>query len=188
MGIMLTNTVLLPDRFWSKIVAGPDCCWIWTGSTAESGGYGRFRLDGRMHRAHRIAYQSLRGPIPPGSELDHLCRVTCCVNPDHLEPVTPRENVLRSRSVAADKARQTHCIYGHEFTEENIYRPPSRPNSRYCRACRLASRVIATGETPPPLLPSLLTDDSRSCPTCGRPWEPLAVAMDSGTGGASRQW
>ncbi|WP_353848602.1 HNH endonuclease signature motif containing protein [Cellulomonas sp.] len=82
-----------------------------------------------------MAWEQENGPIPPGMQLDHLCRVRECVNPLHLELVTQRENILRGESPAAHHARKTHCDHGHEFTPENTYRAPSRPRTRICRAC-----------------------------------------------------
>ncbi|AER25916.1 HNH endonuclease [Mycobacterium phage Cane17] len=79
------------DRFWSKIDAS-DGCWLWTGSLTHNG-YGRFKVDGKMVRAHRFAYQMMIGDIPEGMELDH--RHTCpkrCVNPEHLRLVTHKRN------------------------------------------------------------------------------------------------
>jgi len=84
------------SRFWSSIVK-TDSCWLWIG-TVNSTGYGYFQTGGRgtkKARAHRYAYEFLVGPIPKGLVLDHLCRVKICVNPEHLQPVTQRENVLR---------------------------------------------------------------------------------------------
>lgn len=94
-----------------------DACWIWTGGR-QSAGYGRLSFGART-LAHRAVYELLVGPIPEGLTLDHLCRVPLCVNPDHLEPVTRGENVLRGNGLSAQRARQTHCIHGHEFTPEN---------------------------------------------------------------------
>ncbi len=128
------------DRFWSNVDrSGPNACWLWTGALNGSG-YGRLSVGGRqgsVARAHRFAYELLIGPIPDDLDLDHLCRVRHCVNPSHLEPVTRRVNTLRSPiAITAVRARQTHCRQGHEFTPENTYTPPSRPNSRYCRECK----------------------------------------------------
>jgi HNH endonuclease len=115
--------------FWSKVERGaPGECWLWTGATTK--GYGRFRGTG----AHRFAYELLVGPIPQGLQLDHLCRVRNCVNPEHLEPVTCQEN-LRRGFIAKARAgqRPTHCPQGHEFTTENTY--IWRGNKRACKTC-----------------------------------------------------
>src|SRR5690554_6462185 len=104
------------DRFWPKIDRTDDC-WLWIGKI-NNRGYGLFYLDRRMQAAHRAAYQLLVGPIPDGLDLDHTCRVRRCVNPDHLEPVTHRENLLRGASFAAVNAAKTHCPHGHEYTPE----------------------------------------------------------------------
>lgn len=124
------------SRFWSRVnkagtlapMLGP--CWTWTGYTGRDG-YGRFHLHGRNQLAHRYAYTQLAGPIPDGLVIDHLCRNTVCVNPAHMEPVTPAENTRRS-----EPAMRTHCIHGHEFTTANTYyRTASSGGVRQCRAC-----------------------------------------------------
>ncbi len=114
---------------WSAYVARTAGCWLWTGSRAGGSGYGHFTHDGVTLLAHRFAYEHLVGPIPDGLHLDHLCRVRHCVNPAHLEPVTPKENVFRALG------GRTHCKYGHEFTPENTYRAP-KTGRRSCVACR----------------------------------------------------
>jgi hypothetical protein len=120
----------LPDRFWAKVDASGDC-WEWTGSHT-SRGYGQIWTGARTEVSHRVVWEMLVGPIPDGLQIDHLCRNRSCVNPDHLEPVEPRENYLRGFGPAARHARQTHCGWGHEFTDDNTfwYR-----GSRLCRAC-----------------------------------------------------
>lgn len=131
--------VPLVERFWSNVEpASLDDCWLWRGSINDRG-YGLFSdfSAGRhapvRHRAHRWAYEALIGPIPDGLVLDHLCRVRHCINPWHLDPVTPRVNVLRGDTFAAAKAAQTRCIHGHPFDDENTL--VRRDGRRGCRAC-----------------------------------------------------
>ena len=124
------------ERILSSFKKG-DGCWEWKyGFTSK--GYGQANYDGKHGTAHRIVYQLLVGPIPKGLFLDHLCRNRKCVRPEHLEPVTSRENNLRSTGPAAVNAAKSHCKYGHEFTPENTKSKPSRPNSRICRTCKRA--------------------------------------------------
>ena len=124
-------------RFWSKVdkngptpEARPDLgpCWVWTASLSK--GYGQFRVGKSLKMAHLWAWADLRGPIPDGLDLDHLCRVRRCVNPGHLEPVTRGENL--ARGIHHYRVR-THCKHGHEFTEANTY---WWRGSRLCRECR----------------------------------------------------
>lgn len=96
------------DRFWAKVEKREDC-WIWIASTASQGRYGRFE----ERQAHAWAYEHFIGAIPDGCEIDHLCRVTLCVNPAHLEPVTHRVNILRGLAPTALNAAKTHCKRGH---------------------------------------------------------------------------
>lgn len=129
----MTRPLAPAVRFWAK-VRKSDACWLWTGGV-DSGGYGQFRVDSsRKIVAHRFAYESLIGAIPPGLQLDHLCRVKTCVNPEHLEPVTGRVNTLRSDGPTARHARQTHCVNDHPFDELNTYW--RTPTQRECRACK----------------------------------------------------
>ena len=130
----------LPPRFRDKVRINEESgCWIWTAGQrggTEGARYGAFWLDGRYHGAHRVAYELLVGPIPPGLPLDHLCHITLCVNPAHLEPVTDRENLMRSDTFQARNAAKTHCINDHEFTPENTYIWDKRHGpERNCRAC-----------------------------------------------------
>lgn len=80
------------------------------------------------------------GPIPPGLVIDHVCRVKHCVNPAHMEIVSPRDNTIRGNGPSAINSRATHCRHGHEFSESNTYWY-RQGRARMCRQCvRAASR------------------------------------------------
>lgn len=123
------------QRFMEHVSRDESGCWIWTGCLNHHG-YGGFGLPNRRSAlAHRWSYEHFVGDIPDDLQIDHLCRVRACVNPDHLEPVTSRENTIRGVGPTAVNALKTHCIHGHEFTEDNTYVMPGR-NYRRCRACK----------------------------------------------------
>jgi|SRR5215471_5754176 len=90
------------EIFWS-MVDKTNYCWLWTGyRNMLRNGYGYFHISGRQpyevkQLAHRYAYEYYNGPISPGMVIDHVCGITHCVNPDHLEEVTPKENQFRRR-------------------------------------------------------------------------------------------
>lgn len=112
----------VPRSWHSRVSVASGNCWLWQGG-ASRGGYGK--LNGT--HAHREFYERLIGPVPAGLELDHLCSVILCVNPDHLEPVTHDENMRRRY------ASYNSCVNGHAYTSKNTY---VRPNGRRdCRAC-----------------------------------------------------
>ena len=122
-------------RFRGKIFTGATDrnCWLWIG-TKDGSGYGLLYINGHLVKAHRFAYELLVGSIPEGLTIDHLCRNRACVNPDHLEPVTMRTNLLRGNGWAAQNARKAHCPQGHPFDEQNTYYDPK--GGRRCRVCR----------------------------------------------------
>ena len=130
----------LRDRFFDHVSAEPNTgCWLWLGAVSRLG-YGSIwseaypSKNGRHVPAHRVSYELHKGPIPEGLTIDHLCRVRGCVNPDHLEAVTLRENILRGENPAALNARKTHCAQGHEFSADNT-RHGKFERERVCRQC-----------------------------------------------------
>jgi hypothetical protein len=129
-------------EFWEWVDkdSSPDGCWMWTGrdfNKKPHGSYGMWKdLTGKRRLAHRVAYELAVGPIPEGLTLDHLCRVTLCVNPAHLEAVTQGVNTLRGVGPSAVNARRSHCSHGHVFDEANTYVTPD--GRRQCRACNRA--------------------------------------------------
>lgn len=133
---MSTALEVLPQRIISKIdFEGSGGCWLWVAAKNHLG-YASVYWKGATAVAHRLIYRELAGEIPAGLVLDHLCRVRHCVNPDHLEPVTQQENVVRGAS--ANKTK-THCPQGHEYTKENTW--VSKTGSRFCRACSRLSQL-----------------------------------------------
>lgn len=131
---MNRNRTPIAERFWPKVDKTGDC-WLWTANT-NNAGYGLIWNpdEGKKVYAHRTAYIMLRGPIPTGMSLDHLCHTTRCVNPDHLEPVTHRENILRSDAPPAVNARKNECPAGHPYDDFNTYTKPGS-GARECRTC-----------------------------------------------------
>lgn len=121
----------LADRLNEKINK-TDSCWIWTGAnTGGENAYGTIWKNGRHHLAHRVMHELHNGEILDGQEIDHVCKTKLCVNPDHLEAVTHRENMLRADS--GWKCREkTHCPKGHEYTKENTR---ITHGSRSCKTC-----------------------------------------------------
>lgn len=120
------------ERFWDKVEVQPNGCWNYNDTLTAR--YSRFKEHGKNRiQGHNFAYEINKGKIPNGLQLDHLCRNRKCVNPDHLEPVTPRINVLRSTSIIAINAIKTHCPKGHPLSGYNLY---SYKNRRHCRTCR----------------------------------------------------
>lgn len=111
------------ERVMERVVKQADGCWLWTGPRMAKG-YGitkvGSRLDGTYAQlVHRIVYERMVGPIPVGLQIDHLCTIKHCVNPEHLDPVTNAENARRRGE------RMTHCRRGHPRTPEHSRRVKS---------------------------------------------------------------
>jgi len=115
-----------------KIEAGPEptACWLWTGCLRDHRGYGSIRASGRTFAPHVMSYLIHKGPVPKGLELDHLCHVPRCFNPEHLEPVTHTENMLRGRSPNLEKET---CLRGHPYHYR--FRASTGRLRRDCRTC-----------------------------------------------------
>lgn len=151
----------LLDRLQSKMSPQANGCIHWSGSINVHG-YGWLSFHQATLLAHRTVYEALRGPIPDGFQIDHTCHngdmscpggETCmhrrCVNPDHLEAVTPRQNQRRSHATVSGKhAAKTECVNGHAFTPENIYWRPD-DGTRACRQCGRERRDRSKGGPPP---------------------------------------
>ena len=127
------------SRLMAQVVKTPAGCWEYAADSRAGRGYRQVSIgsvNGRcvLRYAHRVAYESLVGPIPEGLQLDHLCRNRTCVNPDHLEPVTPHENRRRAAALI------TACPQGHVYDEANT--GLANTGQRYCRTCNRA-RALA---------------------------------------------
>lgn len=129
----------LEVRFWGR-VNKTTACWEWQGVVNREGyGLWTWRENGyhKSDSAHHFAYIISGKEIPFGYHLDHLCRNRKCCNPNHLEPVTPRENTLRGIGPSAENARKTHCKRGHEFTQCNTRLKQGKYGIlRVCRKCQ----------------------------------------------------
>lgn len=123
------NYTPFEDKYIQEPISG---CWLWL-QHLNSWGYGTIRVGNKTAYAHRVSYEMKKGKIPEGMTIDHLCRVTSCVNPDHLEVVTNKENLRRGLSPSAINKRKTVCNRGHEINSENTY--ITAKGHRLCRKC-----------------------------------------------------
>lgn len=126
----LKKFVDVKTKLLSWVIKNKKGCWVWQGATEGpiTHRYGSTRLNGINFKCHRLSYELWKGSIPKGLHIDHLCKNTRCINPDHLEPVTHKENMARGLN-----ATKTHCKRGHEYTPENTY--AGIKTKRTCRIC-----------------------------------------------------
>lgn len=148
-------------KFLKNYVVDSSGCWLWTRSKTKLG-YAQFFYAGKMSKGHRYAYSFFKGPIPKDKVLDHLCRVRHCVNPDHLELVTNRENVLRGISSAATNAKKTHCKRGHELSGSNVFLCKKGGGRwRECKKCKVErNRILKAKKRQKHDLKTLLEKDN----------------------------
>jgi hypothetical protein len=126
----------IPERISSKIIPEPNSgCWLWLGAV-DGKGYGRIKITGsrKNYPVHRMLFELSNGSISPELVVDHKCRVRCCCNPQHLEAVTNKTNILRGTSPAATNAAKQICVNGHSLDDAYIVR-----FVRKCRSCQLSN-------------------------------------------------
>lgn len=99
------------ERFWSKVKRGIGC-WTWT-AASDARGYGAFNSRNRVIKAHRFAYENQVGPIPDGLAIDHICHNTACVRPDHLRPVTSKQNAENHSGARRQSKSGARGVYWH---------------------------------------------------------------------------
>lgn len=121
-------------------------CWIWMGANNGDQGYGVVHIGSKKFRAHRLMYELLLGQIPEGLVIDHLCRVRCCVNPAHMEPVTDRENILRGEAPGIKRIGADTCINGHIWSDARTRWYKGR---RFCQECERLRASRRRGEWQP---------------------------------------
>lgn len=162
-----------PSLFWKR-VRKTDTCWLWIGPL-DAAGYGSVSFADTSS-AHRMAWVLSRGKIPDGLELDHLCRVRRCVNPEHLEPVTHAENMRRAAPFRLPPPRQLVCVRGHLLAEGNLLRRKARAGHRECLTCirdrarvrSCADCLALPGESPSVCVHTDKPSRPRPTDTCGK--------------------
>lgn len=144
---------ILGDGFWPKVnKTAPGGCWLWVAGKTKLG-YGAYSIGGfkaGMSYAHRLAYESLVGPIPTGKGIDHVCYSRACVNPAHMRLADRAEN-MRNRKKPSnntsgfkgvswdDEHQKWHACIGYEGRKINLGFFTSKEDAyeKYCWAARI---------------------------------------------------
>lgn len=149
------------ELFLEKISISKSGCWLWTGCLSK--GYGLFRHEKSVQStAHRFSYKYFKGTIPKNLQIDHLCKVRSCVNPEHLEAVTAKENLDRARHWSTLNREKDACPKGHKYTSENTY--ITSTGGRSCKRCnRERMRILRADK-----IKSYTRKLKRSCGKCGK--------------------
>jgi|JI9StandDraft_1071089.scaffolds.fasta_scaffold336360_1 hypothetical protein len=135
----------LKNKLNDKSVYEPNTgCQFWLHDFV-TGGYGRSCVGRTKVLAHRLSYVLYNGEIGEGLTIDHKCNQPSCINPNHLQAITMRENTLRGTSFSAVNSKKTHCSRGHEYTEETIFR--YRDGRRECKICIKARSAASYNKT-----------------------------------------
>ena len=128
------------DRFKTKYVVNSKGCWVWQ-DRLDKDGYGDFYLRGANRRAHRVAYYSVNGEIEKGNVVNHVCRNTSCVNPQHLQSTTAKENSMKDSSgLGYINSQKTTCPKGHTYDKTVTY---AEKTQRVCTICYNEAKRIA---------------------------------------------
>ncbi len=121
------------QRFFDKVSTIRGGCHVWRASS--NGRYGFFFVNGKQRYAHRVSYEDARGIIPDGLVIDHLCRNTKCVNPDHLQAVTPYVNWERTENATTIAFHTNTCKRGHSLADAYLSPRKNGTMHRTCKAC-----------------------------------------------------
>ncbi len=136
---MMANATPVELRLIEGIELGDHGCWLWV-RAKNHGGYGTITVGGKKLSAHRVAFETLMRPIPENMQIDHLCSVRHCINPEHMECVSGFVNTMRGKGFAAANALKTHCPHGHRYEAGNtrwtIVRRHANGYVQWGRRCR----------------------------------------------------
>jgi hypothetical protein len=136
---MMLDRAILENRFYAKVKITPRC-WLWIGAKCK--GYGHMWDGEKSQYSAHLSYQWNIGPIPSGLTIDHICRNTSCVKPDHLQAVTMMDNIL-----LGSKAQNIYCSRGHLYNDKNTYWYRTWRICRKCHCINEKNRNIRTGRT-----------------------------------------